>query len=135
MDEKQAADILSEEWKYRHGIWWSAFSRWTGIMVGLWVIPFLRPEIFWARPKAALCFPGIAFILSFFSVWHLSAEYGRMKMVRERLTDLLGNYQPGCMRRDTIVARLVALPIGQTIVWIHGIAFAGISLIILWLLC
>jgi len=69
MDEKQAIDLLWAEWKYRHDLFWKSIFRWAGAVLTLWVIPFLKPEVFKPWPKVALAFPILAFLLSLFSAW------------------------------------------------------------------
>lgn len=130
MEEKQAADLLWNEWKYRHELWWSSFSRWTGVMVGLWAIPFIKPEIFDPYPYAALLFPLGALVLSFFSMWHLNAEYARLKMVRDRLDGLLGAFRPPEIPRDKAIDRISALSVGRSIIIAHGVAFVAISIVV-----
>src|SRR5207302_2212687 len=64
MEENQAIQLLFEEWKYLHDYFWRSLFRWAGAVVTLWVIPFIKPEIFKAWPKIVLFFPCMAFVLA-----------------------------------------------------------------------
>jgi hypothetical protein len=127
MDESQAIDLLWDEWKYRHALFWTFLFRWAGAVVTLWVIPFLKPEIFTPVPKLALVFPALAFALTLFSTWLLGAEQRRFAMVNQKYEELRRDHRPPRMARDTFLDRLFAAPIGAGILWLYCLAFATVS--------
>jgi hypothetical protein len=136
MNEKQAADLLWEEWKYRHDLFWKSLFRWAGAVVVLWVVPFLKPEIFKFRPWIALIFPAAAIILSLFSAWILGAEQGRLAMVSKKYDELRKEFLPPRMPKDTRLNRFFGWPIGRSVVFAYGFGFAALSLVVgyfLWL--
>jgi hypothetical protein len=134
MEEQQAIQLLWDEWKYRHDLFWRSLFRWAGVVVTLWVIPFVKPEVFKPWPKIALFFPAMAFILSLFSAWILGGEQRRFEMVNKRYNDLRERFLPPRVPQDTLIDRLVALPLGIIIVWVYAIALALLSALVLILL-
>lgn len=136
MEQKQAIQLLWEEWKYRHDLFWKLLFRWAGAVIVLWVIPFLKPEIFKFRAWVALIFPAAAFILSLFSAWILGAEQGRFSMVNKKYDELRVEFLPPRMPRKTRLDRLFARRIGAGIVLLYGFGFAALSVVVgyfLWL--
>jgi hypothetical protein len=69
IDEEQAIQLLWEEWKYRHDLFWRLLFRWAGAVITLWIIPFIKPEVFKPFPRTALLFPVVALFVTVFSAW------------------------------------------------------------------
>jgi hypothetical protein len=134
MEEKQAADLLWNEWKYRHDLFWKMLFRWGASVLTLWAIPFLRPVVFKPLPRLALLFPLMAFVLSLFSAWLLAAEQRRFGMVNQMYNELRGRFLPPRMPQETRMGKLLAAPIGATIVYIYGLGLGLLSLVVGWAL-
>jgi len=132
IDSKVAVNLLWQEWKYRHDLLWKMLFRWAGAVVTLWIIPFLKPEVFNPFPLVALAFPIIALVLSILSAWHLAGEQYRFNLVNAKYRELRGHYAPkaGEAFRD----KFFAIPIGAAMVWVYGVAFALISALDIYLL-
>jgi hypothetical protein len=128
MDEKQAVDLLWDEWKYRHDLFWRLLFQWAGSVVALWIIPFLKPDIFKPYPKAALVFPLLAFFLTLLSAWLLGAEQRRFEMVSVKYDELRQGYLPPRMPKKTFADKLFAARVGASVVWFYGLTFALVSL-------
>jgi hypothetical protein len=136
MEQKQAIELLWNEWKYRHDLFWRLLFQFAGAVIVLWVIPFLKPEIFKSRPWIALVFPAAAAILSLFSAWILGAEQRRLTMVSKKYDELRGEFLPPRMPRETRLDRFFAWRIGAGIVLFYGFGFTVLSIVVgyfLWL--
>jgi hypothetical protein len=130
MDEKQAAGLLWEEWKYRHDLFWRLLFRWAGAVITLWVIPFLKPNVFKPWPWVAFLFPVLAFLLSLGSGWILGTEYSCLEMVARKYNELRKDFAPPITEN-----RLYASAYGGRLVWVYAIALALLSLavcVLLW---
>src|SRR5438105_1214590 len=101
MEEKQAIQLLWDEWKYRHDLFWKSLFRWAGAVLALWAIPFLKPDIFKPWPIVALAFPAMAFLLSICSAWILGAEHRRFITVNQKYEQMRKDFQPPRMPRNT----------------------------------
>ena len=135
MDEKQAIDLLWEEWKYRHSLFWQSLFRWAGAVVALWVIPFVKPEVFRPWPRIALLFPMVAFVLSLFSAWILGAEQRRFTAVAQKYNELRKDFVPPRIPANTTWDSLFAAPLGAKVAVVYGISFGLISggvFVLLW---
>jgi hypothetical protein len=129
MDEKQAIDLLWDEWKYRHDLFWKLFFRCAGSVITLWAIPFVKPDIFKPFPLTALILPLLALLLSILSALLLGGEIRRFQMVNEKYNSLRQSYLPHRIPK-TGVNRVLALPIGIALVWFYGVAFTLTSLVV-----
>ena len=130
MDEKQAIDLLWDEWKYRHELFWKSLFRWGGAVITLWIIPFLKPEVFKPYPIVSLLFPAMGFLLSLFSAWLLGAEQRRFAMVNQKYHELRGAFLPPRVPRLTRLDRLYALPIGAKVVPLYALLFGVLSVVV-----
>ena len=128
MDEKQAIALLWDEWKYRHGLFWRLFVRCAGSVITLWVIPFLKPDVFKPFPFVSLVFPLLAFVLSVLSVVLFFGEQRRFAMVNEKYNELRRCYEPPRWPKRGFVNRLASLEIGVVLVWFYGVGFALASI-------
>jgi hypothetical protein len=129
MDEKQAAELLWDEWKYRHGLYWKTLFRWGGAVVTLLIIPFIKPEIFSPLPIAALAFPLLAFCVSVFSAWLIGAEQRRFQVVSKKYDELRKDFLPPRLPDTGHWDKFLAAPIGAKIVPIYGVSLAILSII------
>lgn len=135
MEEKQAIDLLWEEWKYRHDYVWRTLFRWAAAVVVLWIAPFLKPEVFANRPRVAVVFPFVSFILTLFSAWLIGAEQQRLSMVSRKYNELRKDFIPPPMPKKTRWECLLAWPIGTKIVLLfYGFSLSIISGVIFYLL-
>jgi len=109
------AEILWEEWKYRHGVFWDSIYRW-GLVVGLITIaPYIRPSMIEDLGVYVLIFPILAFLLGVFSSWHLAAEYSRLSLVDKRFRPFLREFRPGKIKPRTLKNFLFGRSIGKII--------------------
>jgi hypothetical protein len=131
MKEEQAIQLLWEEWKYRHDLYWRTLLLWGGSVITLWIVPFAKPEVFRPWPKVTLLFPILAFLLAIFSAWLLGAEQRRFEMINQIYSEVRKPFSPPSVPRETITDRLFAIPIGSKIVWVYGAGLSLISLIVL----
>jgi hypothetical protein len=127
LEEKQAIQLLWCEWKYRHDLFWKLLFKFAGAVIVLWIIPFLKPEVFRFQPWIALAFPAAAVIMSLFSAWVLAAEQKRFEMVNKKYDELRIDYLPPRMPKISWRNKLVAARIGAWIVILYGIGFAFLS--------
>jgi hypothetical protein len=74
--EKQA-ELYWEEWKYRHEVYWKSVNLWGGAIILLLVGPYTDVVNQADLGEFILIFPALAFLMSLFSGWQLSAEYVR----------------------------------------------------------
>ena len=130
MDDKQAADLLWQEWKYRHDLFWKSLFRWAGAVLTLWIIPFVKPEVFKPWPKLVLAFPVTAFLLSMFSAWIIGAEHRRFAAVNTKFNEMRRDYSPPRMPTNSWLDRRFASPVGVWIIPFYGFTFALISVLI-----
>ena len=130
MKDDEAIKLLWEEYKLRQTHYWSSFNRFALSILTISVIPYIKPDIVKPLGKVIVVFPIVAFILSIGCTWLLSAEYQRLRMVREKYDELLTpEFQPSPMPRETFWEKIVEKRIGITTSLMFGLGFTFLSLI------
>lgn len=133
MEEQQAVQLLWDEWKYRHNLFWRSLFRWSGAVITLLIIPFLKTDVFKPWPMMALVFPVLAALLSLFSAWILGAELGRFAMVNKKYDELRSNFLPPRLPTKRWLERGYARPIGASLLRLYAAVFLVLS-VVAWLL-
>ncbi|MBI3158570.1 MAG: hypothetical protein HYZ26_03095 [Chloroflexi bacterium] len=95
LPEEQIANLLWEEWKYRHEIYWQSIYRW-GLAVGFITIApyYFQERLISTLGWQVVAFPAVAALLAIFAAWHLGAEYVRLGEVSQRYHLVLGEHAP-----------------------------------------
>jgi hypothetical protein len=124
MENEKAAALLWDEWKYRHDLFWRSLYRYAGSVITLWIIPFLKPEVFKPFPAATLLFPVLALFLSVFSAWLLGAEQRRFAMVNAKYDELRQEFLPPRMPKEGLVDKLFAARVGAYVVLFYVLSLA-----------
>lgn len=123
--KSQIVNLLWEEWKYRHDVFWQSIYRW-GLAVGLITIaPYVSPNLIGELDYIVLFFPILAGLVSMFASWHLGAEYVRLKKVDEQYRPLLGKYRPQPLT-NRVERILFKTSIGRAV----SLAFLALAVII-----
>ncbi len=123
MDESDQTEILWNEWKYRHSVYWNLLFRFGGAIVVLWVIPFVRPEVFAPWRGIASLFPLTALALSVFSTWLLAAEQSRLSAIRRKLC------QKCPALGDSELPAILAVRLAPAIVVLYCMSLSVISIL------
>lgn len=77
-----AAELLVEEWKYRHDVYWKFYVRWGTAILFLLSVPWIAPPPFLDDiGDYIIVIPMTAAILVGLSTWHIYEEYTRTKTV------------------------------------------------------
>jgi hypothetical protein len=122
IEEKQAIQLFWEEWKYRHDLFWRLLFRWAGAVITLWIIPFVKPEVFKPFPRTALLFPVVALFVTIFSAWVLWSEQIRFDAINKKFKEMRQPYSP-----PTISGTLGARSVGKSLVLLYAISFVGLT--------
>ena len=137
MERKDILSFLWDEYQLRQQHYWSTFNRFGLAIVTINIVPYVKPDILAPLGSLALVFPFTSLVLSIVSTWLLGAEYQRLRMVRQKYDELLG--EDGKIPRMPLKTwrdRRVATPIGSLIAIMFGLGFTAFSLlnaVVLWL--
>ena len=77
----ERAEIIWEQWKYRHEFFWKAFYVVTVTTAVISTIPLLKTDILSALSWVSLAFPVTGFAFGWFARGLLDAEYKRLGVV------------------------------------------------------
>ncbi len=120
LTRNQSAQLLWEEWKYRHELFWRSLFRWGTAATLITVAPWVQTDLVDKLGLMVLFFPFLASLIAVFASWHVAAEYSRLRKVDRRYRDLLGRFAPDpIVEKPFPVGWLWKLPIG----WVVPICF------------
>lgn len=129
LDDKEAAKLLWDEWKYRHSIFWNSLYRWGIAVVTISLVPYVKTDIIETLGLLVLAFPVVSALFSIVAAWHLAAEYYRLQLVRRRYLELLAPYTPYAATKT-----LLAWSIGSAVTYVFLYGLTSLSLINAYLL-
>jgi hypothetical protein len=87
------AELLWEEFKYRHELYWKSIFLWGGAATSIFIAPFLKPELR-VLNSVVFIFPIIGLAISLIGTWHLAAESERLSVVKRKYDEIRGSYTP-----------------------------------------
>ncbi|MCR4409134.1 MAG: hypothetical protein QHH43_00565 [Candidatus Saccharicenans sp.] len=131
-DDMKWAELLWDEYKYRHMMFWKSFYLWGGAAVTIFIMPFLKKELK-VLNQAIFIFPLIGFIISLIGAWHLAAESERLLKIGEKYSQIRKEeYKPGNIYEVPIrtwYMQAVAEPIGKTLTFLFLFSLVIISIV------
>jgi len=94
-DQLKAAELLLDEWKWRHQHCWKSLQRFGITALAVAALPYAKAEILYRSIGAGvLVFPIASWIVAIAAAWLYAAEYTRCRPVETRYYDLLGEFRP-----------------------------------------
>jgi hypothetical protein len=123
----EEANLLWDEYKYRHELCWRLIIQITTAVVAILIIPYIRPNITDLVGLWILALPLLAVILVVFSISRLKRELGILDKIRKAHRDRQGRVyditwkSEGHFTRDVILylIALALMSLADMIALIH----------------
>jgi len=92
-DQLKAAELLLDEWKWRHQHCWKSLQRFGITALTIAAVPYIRADIFKSSglQRGTLVFPLVAWLVSLAAAWLYTAEYTRCRPVETKYYEVLGD--------------------------------------------
>ena len=88
------AELIWEEYKYRHDLYWKSIYLWGGAATAIFIAPFFKPELI-VLGSAIFIFPVVGLAISLIGAWHLASESERLGVVGAKYNQIRGaQYSP-----------------------------------------
>lgn len=123
-----------EEFKYRHENYWKLFFQFSYAIIFLLVVPYVYPEKIVAIKRYVVLFPICGIFLSLVAAWILGAEYKRIGVTHEKMTQLKSEeYKPIKFAYDKW-DKILKVKIGHVVTATFLVGFLLLSIANLWIL-
>ena len=143
LSKEQLANLLYNEYQYRHGLIWSAGKLYMFVIASLYACPWISMDIMNNNHFTKKCipncsipdvqdfgfrlllFPVIAILTTFIGWWHIKCEAARFNVVANKYTEIIGKEnRPGWPHKEkrTWKQQLISENMADTILRLYCIA-------------
>lgn len=129
LSEDKRAELLYNEWEYRHGVIWKTVQLWGAVAVFAISAPFLQFGGTLST-TAALLSPFFGLCLAWIGAWNIQAEYARLAIIYADFESARGPTSRITEKRDgsTLLAAINESRIGSILTRLFFFGLGGFAI-------